>query len=234
MQFERVKKLQHVQVVSESDFDQMVEALSSAKSDYEQAKNDFEETKIYAPFDGVISYTYLNQQEYIFANDPILNLQNHQMVQVILSMPSNLLSQYQDDDSWQATAIFDTYPDEEFSLKFQELSSNINPKTGTYDITFVMPKPKGKRILSGLTGHITLKGKPSESIQLNKESVLSIDNKTYLWTVTDNKVKQVEVKLNDQNNIISGVENGTVIVTAGIEELKDGMHVKEWIKERGL
>ncbi|WP_411021227.1 efflux RND transporter periplasmic adaptor subunit, partial [Salmonella sp. ZJJH19_0069] len=57
-QWERAKNLYGKKLISTDEYDQKETQYKAALANYEQAKTDLSYTKIHAPFDGIVSYTY--------------------------------------------------------------------------------------------------------------------------------------------------------------------------------
>lgn len=69
---------------------------------------------------------------------------------------------------------------------------------------------------------------PASAIMDNKGS-------TSVWRVNNQGISEkVSVELNQDNQVLSGLNNGDQIIVAGVNTVKPNMRIREWVKERGL
>ncbi len=73
-QWERSKSLYNKKLISTDSYDQQETQYKAALANLEQAKTDLSYTEIHAPFDGVVSYTYVKPYQVVPAKQEILNL----------------------------------------------------------------------------------------------------------------------------------------------------------------
>ena len=76
---ERVIDLYADSVATTSEYDKARYGLNQIKAKYENAKNQLADTKIYAPFDGVVKTTFFNSPTVVGAGMPILSLLSSEM-----------------------------------------------------------------------------------------------------------------------------------------------------------
>ncbi|MCG6312591.1 efflux RND transporter periplasmic adaptor subunit, partial [Vibrio vulnificus] len=61
------------------------------------------------------------------------------------------------------------------------------------------------------------------------------DGQQFVWRVdSDGVVSQVPVELNEQRQVLNGLNDGDQIVISGVSSIEAGIKVREWVKERGL
>ena len=115
---------------------------------------------------------------------------------------------------------------------------------------FSLPVPEDFNLLAGMTGSVFIdlskvtRSQVSYTI-LPIESVFSepqesIKDNAYVW-LFDSETSQVHkqaVKIGqlhrDGIEVLSGIKEGQIVVSAGVHSLKEGMKVRAWNKERGL
>lgn len=235
VQLKRMETLIRDKVVSEQEYDQAVANQKSARAAFDQADANYGYAKLIAPFDGTISIVNIDNFEYVAAKQGVMNIQSDALLKVIFQLPDSLLRRFGGDSDVQSKMIFDSFPDREFPLTFQEIDTESDPATGSYKVTMVMERPKDIGILPGMSGQIHTMIPRSKPSVLPRTSLFDCGGKQCVWRIDDeSKVEQIAVDLSDNGAVVSGLVDGDQIVLSGVKELKSGMKVREWIKERGL
>ncbi|ASU22128.1 efflux RND transporter periplasmic adaptor subunit [Vibrio qinghaiensis] len=235
VQFERYKKLRKDKVVSEQDFDQAQANHNSARAMWEQAKANLRYTQLIAPYDGTISIIPAENHEYIAAKQGVMNIQTNQILKVVFQLPDHLLSRFANGARFVASIQFDSFPDREFELQFQEIDTEADPKTGSYRVSMIMDRPSDIGILPGMVGTVRVASVQVSATHIPRSALLVEEGKISVWRVNEQGiVEKSQVELNDKEQVISGLKDGDRIVISGVNRISPGMKVREWIKERGL
>ncbi|WP_394247282.1 efflux RND transporter periplasmic adaptor subunit [Vibrio profundi] len=235
VQYQRFKKLRKDRVVSEQDFDQAKANHNSALALLEQAEANLRYTTLVAPYDGTVSIIPAENHEYINAKEGVMNIQTNQVLKVVFLLPDQLLNRFSSGVDSEATMTFDSFPSRSFPLTFQEVDTEADPKTGSYKVTMVMERPTDVGILPGMAGNVLVVAAKSSSTKIPTSAIFDDNDKTYVWRVNQSGiVEKVQVNLNDQRQVQSGLQDGDQIVTSGVSGIQAGIKVREWIKERGL
>ncbi len=235
VQYKRYKKLLKDQVVSAQEFDEAKANYKSASADWEQARANLRYTTLIAPYDGTISYISAENHEYIPATKGVMNIQSNQVMKVIFQLPDHLLNFYTMGKNVSAQMIFDVYPERAFDLTFQEVDTEVDPKTGSYKVTMMMEGPQDLGILPGMSGNVHLVSQDEESDRIPDSALVEENGKTYVWRVNKEGVAaRAEIQVNEKGQILQGLEDGDRIIVSGLSVIEPGIKVRAWVKERGL
>lgn len=235
VQFKRMSKLRKDQVVSEQDFDKAQANYKSASASFDQASANLGYTQLIAPYDGSVSIVNVEEFEFINANQPVMNIQTTQLLKVVFQVPDYLLSRFEYAMNRKATMTFDSFPQESFSVQLQELDTEADPKTGSYKATMIMKRPEDVGVLPGMSGQIKILIPKGGVTPIPESALFQQDGKQYVWQVNDEGItEQTLVSLGDKGEVLSGLNDGDLIIVSGVAEIEAGMKVREWIKERGL
>jgi len=242
--FHRYAELLKSHTVSQAEYDEKLTAYEVAKANLATAQNALDDTKLYAPFSGYIARRYIENYEYVKQQEPIISIQNIENLEVIVHVPER--------DVTEAHAIkkesapgkdiiaigkvnFASFPNEDYRVKVKEFATESDPNTQTYRLTLTLPMPKDKIILPGMTATVKILfvGK-NENIFLLPLSAVNTDEKGnfYVWLI--NKEMMTAYKhivgvgeiLEDKIEIREGLKFGDEIVTAGVNDLKDGAKIR--------
>ncbi|MDE1249833.1 efflux RND transporter periplasmic adaptor subunit [Vibrio aestuarianus] len=235
VQYERYKKLRKDKVVSEQDFDQAQANHNSAKAMWEQAKANLRYTQLVAPYAGTISLIPAENHEFLAAKQGVMNIQTNQILKVIFQLPDHLLNRFANGADSVATVRFDSFPEREFQLQFQEVDTEADSKTGSYKVTMVMERPTDIGILPGMVGTVRIVAAKASATRIPTSALFDENGQQCVWRVTEEGVvEKALVELNAENQVLSGLNDGDRIVISGVSGISQGIKVREWIKERGL
>ncbi|MCL2912429.1 efflux RND transporter periplasmic adaptor subunit [Shewanella corallii] len=238
VQYERMSGLRKDFVVSEQDFEEAESALNEAIANRDLAKANLGYATLHAPYRGTISLRHKENYEYVQANEPVMNIQTNDIVNVTFQFPERLLSQLDKEEEKEenvAMVVFDTYPDQQFQASLKQKDTEADPKTGSYKITLTLKRPENINVLPGMSTTVIVPINQSVSSSIPDSALLSEqDGSHYVWKLdADNRVQKTKVAV-EQGHLIEGLSDGDIIVMTGVDSLKPGDKVTPWVKERGL
>jgi len=210
--------------------------VGSAEAALERAKLDLGYTELRAPFTGEITRTYAENFQDVGAAQPIVRLIDSTRIEMIVDVPESMISFVHLIKN--VDVVFDPFPDTVVKASIKEVATEANETTRTFPVTLMMDQPEGIRVLPGMAGRAS---SPDEPIQgeiglliIPDSAVLggAADNKSYVWLLDleKNSVSRREVVLGQPtrqgHQVLSGIQVGEWIVTAGVHYLRDGQVVK--------
>lgn len=239
-QYNRAKKLIVNDYISREDYDKLATNLAIATANYNKAKRDFENTKIMAPFDGIIARRVADIFQYVQAKQHILTFDDVSMLEISIDVPQQLVLSSLDGDHRDQTkihAIFNA-THKGYPLTYKEHRSAAEQDTQTYTVILNMPQPKDLRVLPGMSVSVEIQS-PIPAAE-NKTAFLvpatslfsNTENQAQVWIINPqtNKVSQhavtAQVISKNQALITKGVKLGERIVTAGIHQLHAGQEIR--------
>lgn len=239
-QWERAKSLYSKKLISTDSYDQKETQYKAALASFEQAKTDLSYTKIQAPFDGVVSYTYVKPYQVVGEKQEILNLIDNTTLDVSFTLPvsyaeSVSLSALKNAEMW---VTMDSEPSKRIPGKFKEISTQPNIDTNSYEAIVTITRPTDRNLLTGMTGQVHIaKQNNSNAMTLPTSAwVNKQESQGEVWVMDSStqQVSKVTLSLNESGAIESGLDNNDYVVIAGVERLVEGQVVKAWIREEGI
>ncbi len=239
-QWERAKSLYSKKLISTDSYDQKETQYKAALASFEQAKTDLSYTKIQAPFDGVVSYTYVKPYQVVGEKQEILNLIDNTTLDVSFTLPvsyaeSVSLSALKNVEMW---VTMDSEPSKRIPGKFKEISTQPNIDTNSYEAIVTITRPTDRNLLTGMTGqvHIAKQNKSNAMTLPTSAWVNKQESQGEVWVMDSStqQVNKVKLSLNESGAIESGLDNNDYVVIAGVERLVEGQVVKAWIREEGI
>jgi len=240
----RLKKLLDVKHVSEADYDKKKMEMEVSLADLNKAQKDLSDTYLYAPFEGLIARKYVENFQYINAKGDILSLQDNAEIEIKVNLSEQditllggltTFSADVQDKKVVGNASFATIANKEFPVALKQFATVADPQTQTYLVTLIMPKTQNSSILPGMTASVRFKnvhaGKKNITIPLSAVGI-DANGSHYVWVIDQTSMQAVKrvVSVGEIAGknifILKGLQPGDVIVTAGINQIVDGMKVR--------
>lgn len=249
-EFKRMGELVERQLVSRSEFDQKKARRDIAEADAERAQKALNDTYLRAPFAGVIAITHVDNFQDVNAKQPIVSLQDPSDLEVVINIPENSIlrttGNADERPDINPRARFDALPDKLFALDLKEFATQADPNTQTFEVVLIMNKPDELNIMPGMSvsvmaslprreqgGGVTVV--PATSVFADREG----GTDQFVWVVneTDMTVGRRAVTIGGLRGtsveVLSGINNGDRIVTAGVHYLEEGQQVSLLQKRHG-
>ncbi len=227
-------------LISTDSYDQQETQYKAALANLEQAKTDLSYTEIHAPFDGVVSYTYVKPYQVVAAKQEILNLIDNTTLDVSFTLPVTYaeavsLNTLKDAEMW---VTMDSEPNNRIQGTFKEISTQPNADTNSYEAIVTITRPSDRNLLTGMTGQVHIaKQNVSDAVMLPSAAWVSkSETQGEVWVMDSEtqQVNKVTLSLNENGGVESGLDKSDYVVIAGVERLVEGQVVKAWVREEGI
>ncbi|MDX1677018.1 efflux RND transporter periplasmic adaptor subunit [Arsukibacterium sp.] len=250
-QFTRAEQLIAQKLVSQAVFDEAKAQLQVAQADLSTAETALSYTRLQAPFAGIISRLLVENHENIAAQQPIMELQVRDQVDVVIQVPEDVISNVRKDFDYQPEVVFDSHPMYRYRARIREWDTRADPATNSFKVVFSMATPTEFNVLSGMTanviaevskinaGYVDALFIPASALFLPNDVALP-HQQSYVWVYQPDtgRVARRAVTVSSLTNagaaITKGLSAGEHIVIAGVHHLSDGQQVRPWVRERGL
>jgi len=242
--FKRAKGLIKDGFISQMDYDRLEAEFKNARAALATARQDLAYTSLKAPFAGSIAKRHIQRFEEVTAKQPVLSLQNVQLLEVKFDIPESIVRgiRASEEDQQKASdlvtmfATFEDLPGRRLPLSFKEVATKADAKTQTFEVTYTMEQLVDATILPGMTATVTADFSEFETKAVVFAVPVSAVVGDYkmdprVWAVDKQSmaVKPQPVKvgrmLGDSIEVLGGLEPGSRIVTAGTPFLVEGMKV---------
>lgn len=216
--------------------------VEDAQSNYElqqvrlrAARERLNDSKMVAPFDAYVSRRYVDSFVNITPGTPIVRLHDLNRLQVVLSIPENLVATVNADQLLRAWAKFSFAPEQEFELTYFENRGEADSLAQTYEVAFLMERPAELNLLPGMTAsaNLQLKANAEGYILLPSSALIPTaagELSAWIFNPDTQQVTQkiVETGSAGQNGvqITAGLRGGEQIVVAGASQLQAGMQIR--------
>ncbi len=222
------------------DIEAMDARIRAAEARLEKAKNDLRDTTLRAPYAGIVAEKYVENFEFVQAQEPVVSLQNIEVMELVAQVPETVVATWRKESLPSFYATFPALPGVRVPAKATEIAAEADPITRTYSVIFQVPQPKEGTILAGMTGEVHLEADrgvgagfsvPVSAVFTDESGdscVWVLDKST--MTVRKAKVRVGEL-VGESVLLLDGVKEGDVVVTAGASYLTEGQKVREIVSE---
>lgn len=247
--FERAAQLVERGHVSKADFDKLRANAASAKANLDSAEKRVAYSTLKAPFSGQIAKRYVENFQEVSASEAVFLIQDLSKLEVQVDIPSSLMvNSSREKGLLDIKAQFDAIPEQRFPLTVKEVATVADDVTQTYTVTLMMENVDGYSILPGMTATVTATPKKNAESQDNlggivvpSHSVMGNGTEAFVWVlqpainadvgeVSVGVISRVNVVVGDVLptglQILSGLERGENVVTAGMSKLTEGQKVR--------
>ncbi len=234
----------------------LYEKGSASLSDYEAAKNShrtsiasFESAKrsveiqqeqirfgyLYAPEDGVIASVVAEVDENVSPGQEIAVLNAGTAIEISIGLPESIINKVRKD--MEVKVSFTAIPNETFKAVVNEVAPALDRNTSTYPVTVTIAD-KDDRIKSGMAANVTFEfvdeADSAKKLVVPANAVGEDSNGRFVFLIEGSNEKSVVKKQTieigeltlEGFEVISGLESGQKIATAGLQTLLDGQEVK--------
>ncbi|CUR46462.1 Membrane-fusion protein [Alloalcanivorax xenomutans] len=236
--FNRYSRAFQAKAVSGQDVDHARRNLEVAEAHLKLANKAVEDTILRAPFAGRMARKLVEDFANVQAKQPVLILQNDDLLEMRVDVPEAIWIQSQRVDSARDIAldsdihvVLSALPGQPIPARITEFSSTANPVTRTFEVTVTFHPPKGHSVSPGMTGHVTYQPSPEtadNSLLIPAAAVVSAPNNSpYVWLFNESGGtvihQNIEIGSWVDNGIqvLSGLKAGDRIAISGVHTLRE-------------
>ena len=203
-----------------------------------EATIQFEDSTLRAPYDGVISQRFVEENQNVRATEPVVRIQKADAIDIVVDLPESFMAAgLNPGDVLDVVAEFSAAPGQRFPLTVREVAKVADPVTQTFRVRAGMTTPPGTNILPGMTATATVtyrRGGPAGNRLLVPLSAIYQEGagQQVAWVIgPDQTVQRRPVALGETSGglieVVDGLQPGSRIAVAGVRFLQDGMKVRD-------
>jgi RND family efflux transporter MFP subunit len=196
------------------------------------------DTKLVAPYAGVIARRFVEQGQSIRAKQPVVKFQDVEEIEIAVDVPESVMaSALRTADITGLTAEFSAAPGRSFPVQVREIAQRADPVTQTFNVRATMQAPADLNLLPGMTATVTMNYRRAAVLGPNISVPVAAvvqDSKggSIVWiidadqTVTARPVRTGAIS-GGLTAITAGLQPGDRIAAAGASHLREGMKVRD-------
>ena len=237
---ERYDRLYKKEAISQQDYEMAQTNFVQAKAAYENASKLLADTKLYAPFSGIIEKKYVNQYQRVQPYQPVVRLINPSELEIDFTLPVKTMESINNGDM-TLSVEFDNYKGTNFNASIYKLVSSSPDGSGVPvtllidDKNFSAAKYDIKSGFSCIVTVVIKKTDMPDDVVIPLSAVyLDESTKTkavWIYDAATGTVKSQNIVVGnvygfDKVVITSGLKAGEIVVSAGVSQISEGQKVK--------
>jgi len=220
--YERMQRLFSQGAIARQDLDNLETGYNVAKANLEAAEKMI---NVRAPISGVITKIMVNPAERTYPGQDLFTVSSTNGFKATLMIPDTDVSKLR-----VGTPATAKWMDQTLNGKVSQISMALDPYTKAVRVDVVFGG-YSKKISFGSVAQISLKTMTkSNVIVVDRVHITSENDKFYVWLNKDNHAvrREVELGLNNklQHEVISGLEEGDILITEGINLLTENALIR--------
>ena len=231
----RAERLLAHDAISEQEVEALQNAVAQAKTVYDNAEQALQETRITAPFSGVVEYVAVDTYQRVASGETILRLVKPESNTVSFTAPEGLISSLSLPTT-QYKVVFDAYPNHYFAAAIKSFARTSSDALGFPVSLRLTDVDRTRYIISpGMTciAMVSVKEDDDHAVSLPLTAIYApIGDYDSVWVVgDDSRVHRRRVTLGGVTGdsdvvILDGVSAGERVVSAGVYKLVEGEQVR--------
>ncbi|MEQ1750562.1 MAG: efflux RND transporter periplasmic adaptor subunit [Prosthecobacter sp.] len=198
-----------------------------AKQNILEAEARLADRRIVAPFDGWLGLRRISVGALVSPGTVIVSLDKIDVVKIDFSVPETYLGMIKEGTEIEART--EATRDRVFKGKLSRLDSRVDPATRAVAARAEVPNAD-LLLKPGMLVTASLRVEPRISLSIPERALVPIGSKTFVFTITEDKAKRVEITIGRRKpgyiEVLKGLEENQLVVADGLVGLQDGMVVK--------
>lgn len=232
---ERYRKLYAENAVSRAQLDQYENAyqvalagVNQAIAQYAQGANLLGYTSLVADSAGIISAVNVEAGQVVSAGQAVMTLVKGNEREIEINVPENRIDEIR--SAKQVNVSFWALPGVSTEGKVREISPIADKVTRTYKVRISLVNPSAAMSL-GMTASVAVGAAGSQqAVYIPLSAIYQTGDTPNVWVVRDGVVSLRPIKVgvfgDNKIQVLSGLQDGDVIVTGGVQKLREGQKVR--------
>ena len=187
---------------------------------------------ILAPFDGVLGYTGLTEDILVSDNIFIITLDDNSTIYSDIKIPENYSASIQ--KGLPVDVRISSYKDKIFQGEIDFVSSRINADTRSL-LCRIKVKNENLELISGSLLEVSIKFNLRNSVGVPDTSIIVEGDKSFVYKISDKNIANktnvtTGIRSNKNIEIISGLNEGDIVVAEGLKKVRPKGKIKPIIK----
>ena len=233
-EFDRIKALYEKNNLSASAYEKARAEYTSAKTAFETATNELNDTRLIAPFDGYVGEVYIEKYQDVKATQPVVSFIDITQLRIETYVTQDIALQAE--KIKEVGVRFDGYPDTVYPAKVIEVSKSTTRNNISFLMTALLPN-KEVKWTAGISGKVLLSAPEVMQTSIVSVPQIALSHRPtegdYVWTVDSvaGKVSKRAVVLgnmltNGNMEVKEGLRAGETVAISKLRFLSEGTPVE--------
>ncbi|HLF11007.1 MAG TPA: efflux RND transporter periplasmic adaptor subunit [Gammaproteobacteria bacterium] len=211
--------------VSELDVARSRAAASQARLNTVLAR--LRDRLIQAPFSGLLGFRQVSPGTLMTPNAPITSIDDISTIKLDFTVPETFLGTLTPGSKVVAQSA--SYPDREFEGVIRTVGSRVDPVTRAVTVRAHVENAD-RALRPGMLLTVGVIMAERVALVVPEGAVFQVQNRAYVYRLDGQVARQQQIEIGDRRfgivEVLSGLDEGDLIVTEGIVKLRDGVPVR--------
>lgn len=224
----RISSLRKKGLSNQQEEDTALSELAVNKASQVLAQTRLEKMVIHAPFDGTLGLRSISEGDYLTRGQDIVTLIDSNPIKLEFRIPEIYLSEVSIGQT--VTVSVDAFRGESFTGEVYAIAPEVDVTGRSFMVRAKIPN-EDNRLVPGMFAQLelVLERKPN-TLMIPEAALMPAGDKQYVYRIADGKAVRTEVSLGirkkDLVEVVSGLEAGVQVITAGQMKIMDGSKVQ--------
>lgn len=227
-EFTRIDELYKIGGVSKSEWEASKMTLEMRQTSY---KNMLENTALVSPISGVVTARNYDSGDMYGGGTPVVTVEQIMPVKLLINVSESYFTRIAKNST--VSVKFDVYGEEEFEGKVNLLYPTIDPTTRTFVVEIRLDN-RDMRVRPGMFARVTLNFGTADHVIIPDKAIIKQagSGERYVYVYQDGvvyrRVVQLGRRMNDEYEIVSGIDHDARVVISGQYQssIKDSVRVE--------
>lgn len=225
--YERFQVLREGDAASEIQLRDMKLGFENASIQLENAKKQWEDTRVVAPYSGYITLQNAEEGAYVNVGTAVAGIVDIAQLKITLMISEN--SVYTIRQGQEAIVTASVYPKATYKGKVYHISPQ-GDNAHTYPVEIIVPNSKEYPLKAGTYVNVQINmGQSAPSLMILREAIVSSVKEPSVYVVSDDMAKLTRIvtgrDAGSYLEVLSGLNENDLVVTNGQINLMDGAKV---------
>ncbi|MEQ8326148.1 efflux RND transporter periplasmic adaptor subunit [Parvibaculum sp.] len=224
--YQRAKELESRQYTTTAQLEERLSALREAEANRDGAAARLADREIRAPFEGVVGLRNISVGTLVTPGDTITTLDDLDPIKLDFTVPAAYLSTIR--PGLEIVATTTALPDIEFRGEVHSVSTQVDRITRSITARALIGNPD-HALKPGLLMTVQLLKNPRSAIVIPEEALVPVGETNSVFLIEGDTAIRREVEIGARRpgdvEILSGLQEGDLVVTHGTMRLRDGQSV---------
>lgn len=231
-EYKRYQTLFENDKIPANSYEKVESGYLMAKTAYENAMNQLNDTELKAPFSGYVHEKMTENFQTVGPGQPIVSLIDVSTLEVVIAVPENQINYVRENPGKNFLQVKNAQVSD-LPLRFESIGKKAL-EDGLYEVKLSFDNKKGLEIYPGMTAEVTMVYENNTvPIEIPSSSVFHDGDNNCVWKydASTQKVEKSTVQISSFGSggkiiVTSGIRAGDIIVTGGVHELTEGQSVE--------
>ena len=214
-----------------STIGQLDAAVEQAKAGLEQVGMALDhvdsEGNVISPVDGILVSMNAVENSYVSTSMPVAVIDGTDAMKITASVSEVLVPKLNAGD---VADVYVSAAEQTFEATIRSVDRAVNMQTRLYTVVLDVPA-EAEGLISGMFANVTFRTDVSEdAVVISSNAIVTSNDVQYVYVVEDNTARRVEITTgltgSGVTEVLSGLEEGQLLVTVGQTYLMDGDAVR--------